>query len=303
MEMARQLFAWIFSHKRIVFVYVPLALLLLFSAYTGLVYLEWEKDKDASLKKLARYKKLIDHTEELRAGSSYSYSDVDLQAKVVDIPTRIYDRSGKVIGEFFEQKREIVPYNSIPRWLVNAVIAALTEAGVPADRIQSVQGRKTEPVEKSTALICMPALKAHQLTGLGTVLKNYIAFSGKGSSFHGENNGDLGSVWLMPVVKGKTRIVIVDALRPLFDKGPKPDPKYFWNYNGLLVGTDPVAVEATGLSIIMAKRKAYKGETWELTPPPLCVAAADKKYGLGTSDPAKIALKVSGWDKDVLISA
>ncbi len=124
MEMARQLFAWIFSHKRIVFVYVPLALLLLFSAYTGLVYLEWEKDKDASLKKLARYKKLIDHTEELRAGSSYSYSDVDLQAKVVDIPTRIYDRSGKVIGEFFEQKREIVPYNSIPRWLVNAVIAS-----------------------------------------------------------------------------------------------------------------------------------------------------------------------------------
>ncbi|MBM3333286.1 DUF362 domain-containing protein [Candidatus Sumerlaeota bacterium] len=187
--------------------------------------------------------------------------------------------------------------------LVMAVTAALQEAGVPADRIQNVQGRKTEPVEKCTALICMPALKVHQLTGLGTVLKNYIAFSGKGSSFHQEKNGDLGSVWLMPVVKGKTRIVIVDALRPLFDRGPKPDPKYQWNYNGLLVGTDPVAVEATGLSIIMAKRKAYKGETWELTPPPLCVAAADKQYGLGTSDPARIALKISGWDKDLLISA
>jgi membrane carboxypeptidase/penicillin-binding protein len=29
---------------------------------------------------------------------------------VVDIPTRIYDRNDEIIGEFFEQKREIVPY-------------------------------------------------------------------------------------------------------------------------------------------------------------------------------------------------
>jgi len=31
------------------------------------------------------------------------------------------------------------------------------------------------------------------------------------------------------------------------------------------------------------------------------VAAADKEYKLGTSDPAKIAVKMSGWEKDALI--
>ncbi|TAL30400.1 MAG: PBP1A family penicillin-binding protein [Spirochaetes bacterium] len=124
MAMLKAALNWVRAHKKIVFIYAPMAILVSFSVYTGIVYLEWEHDKEGSLKKLARYKKLIDHTEELRQGSSYSYSDVDLSAKVVDIPTRIYDRNGKTIGEFFEQKREIVPYASIPSWLVKAVIAS-----------------------------------------------------------------------------------------------------------------------------------------------------------------------------------
>ncbi len=43
---------------------------------------------------------------------------------MVDIPTRIYDRNDEIIGEIFEQKREIVPYSHIPRMLVNAVMAS-----------------------------------------------------------------------------------------------------------------------------------------------------------------------------------
>lgn len=187
--------------------------------------------------------------------------------------------------------------------LVKAVTAALQEAGVAADRIQNVQGKK-DAVEKCTALISMPALKVHSLTGLGTVMKNYITFSGKASSYHKENNGKLGEIWQMPAVKGKTRLILVDALQPLFERGPKADPKYLWHYNGLMASADPVAAEAISLAIIMAKRKAFKGgETWELAPAPLCVAAADKEFNLGNSDPAKIAVKMTGWEKDALISA
>lgn len=187
--------------------------------------------------------------------------------------------------------------------VTKAVEAAVAEAGVAADRILSVQGKK-DLVAKCTVLISLPALKTHWLTGLGTVMKNYITFGDKkASEFHQDKNGEMGSIWLLPAVKGKTRIVIVDALQPLFERGPKPDPKYLWHYNGLMAGTDPVAVETMALAILMAKRKAFKGEPWELTPPPLCVAAADKEYHLGTNDPSKIALKVSGWEKDLLVSA
>ncbi len=92
--------------------------------YTASVYISWLGDKDKAMETLAKYKKLIDRTEELKAGQVYSYSQIDLSAKVVDIPTRIYDRNNEIIGEFFEQKREIVPYDSIPQWLVKAVIAS-----------------------------------------------------------------------------------------------------------------------------------------------------------------------------------
>lgn len=115
---------WIFGHKMLVFVYIPLLLLALLAVYTGIVYLGWLRDRDDALDRLFRYKRLIDHTEELREGYAYRSADIDLKAKVVDIPTRIYDRNDEIIGEFFEQKREIVPYSYIPRMLVNAVMAS-----------------------------------------------------------------------------------------------------------------------------------------------------------------------------------
>lgn len=186
--------------------------------------------------------------------------------------------------------------------LVDAVREALIEAGVPGDRIQDVQRKKAEAA-KCTALITMPGLKVHRLTGIGTVMKNYILFSEKAArEYHEANSVDLAEIWNMPTVKGKTRLILVDALRPLFHGADRrPNPQYFWNYNGLLASMDPVAAEATSLKIIQAKRTAFKGEEWELTPAPLCVAAADEKYKLGNSDPSKISVKASGWEKDILI--
>lgn len=118
------LFYFVFTHKKLVFIYLPGLIAFLLSVYTCIIYLNWRSDKADALKKLSRYKQLIDKTEEIRKGVSYSSSDVDLSAKVVDIPTRIYDRNNEIIGEFFEQKREIVPYSDIPEWLVKGVVAS-----------------------------------------------------------------------------------------------------------------------------------------------------------------------------------
>jgi len=184
--------------------------------------------------------------------------------------------------------------------IVEAVRRRLVDAGIPGDRIREAQ-RSIGTVRASTALLCLPGLKAHWLTGLGTVLKNYITFSGKPSAYHDANNGNLGEVWLLPEVKGKTRLVLVDALRPLCDRGPQPDPRYLWDYKGLIAGTDPVAVETVGLRIIMEKRRALRGAPWPLSPPPLCVAAADEKFHLGTSRIEEIKLQRAGWEAEALV--
>ncbi|MBZ5681047.1 MAG: DUF362 domain-containing protein [Acidobacteriia bacterium] len=184
--------------------------------------------------------------------------------------------------------------------LIELVQASLMESGVPRSNIRDAQGGP-EKARACTALIALPALKAHWLTGIGTVLKNYITLSGNPSGYHGANNANLGEIWNMPHVKGKTKLVVVDALRPLCDKGPQPDPRYLWDYKGLIAGGDPVAVEAVCLKVILQKRQALRGEPWPLSPPPLCVEMADRKYGLGTSRMEQIQLDRIGWTADALV--
>ena len=184
--------------------------------------------------------------------------------------------------------------------LVYAVKIALMDIGVPKNRIKMAQG-SSRKVKHCTALISLPALKAHWLTGIGTVLKNYIMYSGSPSAYHDQNSAKLGEIWHLPHVKGKTKLILVDALYPLCDKGPQADPRYKWPYSGLIAGTDPVAVETVCLRIIEEKRRALRGEPWLLSPPPICVEAADKVYGLGTSRMEKIKIAHFGWKQDLLL--
>ncbi len=185
--------------------------------------------------------------------------------------------------------------------VVDVVKASLAkEAGISESNIIMAQGGKRRP-RKCTALISLPALKAHWLTGIGTVIKNYIMFSGRPTHYHEENSSKLGEIWHQSEVKGKTRLILVDALHPLCDKGPQPDPRFKWAYNGFIAGTDPVAVETVCLKIITEKRNALRGEPWPLSPPPICIEAADKIYHLGTSDISKININKVGWQENLLV--
>ena len=185
--------------------------------------------------------------------------------------------------------------------LVDAVKASLMkEVGISEENIIMAQGGKRKP-GKCTALISMPALKGHWLTGIGTVIKNYIMYSGRPSRYHAEKSAKLGEIWLIPEVKDKTRLVLVDAIHPFCDKGPQSDPRYKWAYNGLIAGTDPVAVETVCLRFLTQKRHALRGEPWPISPPPICVDAADKVYGLGTSKMEEIKIARFGWEEDLLL--
>ena len=55
------------------------------------------------------------------------------------------------------------------------------------------------------------------------------------------------------------------------------------------------------LEVITKKREALHGEPWPLSPPSICVKAADKVYGLGTSNMKEITIKRIGWKQDILI--
>jgi len=183
--------------------------------------------------------------------------------------------------------------------VIDAILKRISDLKVPESRIYAQDGDL--PLEKCTILINVPTVKVHTLTGIAASLKNYINFSKKPGSYHHDGSANLGEVWLMPHVKGKTKLIIVDLLRPYFGPGPQINPLHRWNYNGILVGTDPVAIDTVCTKICQVKRNLFKEEEWLLTPPPKSIATAETKYRLGTSNPLKIKLIRLGWEQNILI--
>ncbi len=59
----------------------------------------------------------------------------------------------------------------------------------------------------------------------------------------------------LPPIKYKTCLYIIDSLIGQYNLGPQGDPNYQWKYNGLIMGTDPVAVDTIGLDVINKKRQ------------------------------------------------
>jgi hypothetical protein len=157
--------------------------------------------------------------------------------------------------------------------------------------------------QRATALINARPMRAHHWSGVGSLIKNYIMFSPDPSSWHDDSCANLAGVWNLPIVKGKTRLNVLVMFTPQFHGvGPQNfNPKYVWNYYGLVVGFDPVACDSVGLRIIEAKRRAFFGEERPLAPPAKHIALADTRHHLGTADPSKIEIVRIGYDEDSLI--
>jgi len=137
--------------------------------------------------------------------------------------------------------------------LIEFIKESLVAAGLPEDNIRLAQGRSVD-LNSITALISLPGLKAHWLTGIRhsdkkitscilappeiIIMKIAPSWARSGTCRRS---------------KGKPGLIIVDALLPVCDRGPQFDPRYRWPYRGLLAGTDPVALDAVGLKIIQTK--------------------------------------------------
>jgi hypothetical protein len=187
----------------------------------------------------------------------------------------------------------------------NALKKRVMDAGVKEANIGiDDRGVLRHPVfQKATALINARPMRAHHWAGVGTLIKNYIMFIPDPENYHGDSCASLASIWEKPQVKGRTRLNVLVMLTPQFHVlGPHSfNPKYVWSYFGFLVGVDPVAVDATGLRIIQAKRQEFFGEERPLSPPAKHILTADTEYHLGTADPNKIELVKIGYDQDIFI--
>ncbi len=140
-----------------------------------------------------------------------------------------------------------------------------------------------------TALINVPLIKDHMIAGVTCSMKNHFGSILTPRDLHG-NACDpyLGELNACAPIKGKTRLILVDGLRALYNGGPRDKPQWRWRQNCVIAGTDTVAVDALALKIIDDKRK-------EKDMPPVAgrahYLAAAAKIGLGTDDLSRVDLR------------
>ena len=192
-----------------------------------------------------------------------------------------------------------------PVELERAIMKRLIDVGVPENRI-GIDDRgvlRNKLFKKATALINVRPLRTHHWSGVGGCIKNYIMFSPAPYEYHPDACADLAKLYSLPRIKGKSRLHILVMLTPLYHgKGPHHFQKrYTWQYKGLLVSQDPVAVDATGVRILMAKRLEVFGRGQDLLVSPKHIRTAEEKFNLGVANPDKIEIIKLGWKKGILI--
>jgi hypothetical protein len=213
--------------------------------------------------------------------------------------------------EFFK-KSDVVGIKSnswnrlpTPKQVEEAIYRRLKGIGIPEEKIAiDDRGVLNNPIFlHSTALVNARPVRTHHWSGVGTCIKNYIQFVPEPSVYHPEACSDLAKIWSLPIVKGKTRLNVLCALTPQFyGRGASFfDRRYVWPYRGLIVGIDPVAVDALGAELLKRKRIAFFGEDKALDVQPIHITVADKKYHLGVSDLSRIELVKLGWADDALL--
>lgn len=142
---------------------------------------------------------------------------------------------------------------------------------------------------RCTALINMPVLKDHDLSGVSLSLKNFYGAIHNPNKYH-ENHCDpyIADLNTHAYLKDKLRLVICDALALQYNGGPAFKPQWSAQFSTLMFGLDPVAVDRIGCKLIEEKRKE-KGlpSLKDAGREPVHIASAAQR-GLGTDDPGRI---------------
>jgi hypothetical protein len=208
--------------------------------------------------------------------------------------------------------------------LVNAVVAALQDAGVPAEQIfiydhlsmledagfqinQDGPGvrcfeetefgdplkvanhsvRLSSTLQSCDALINMPVLKSHMISGLTFALKNHYGSVDRPDSLHSPIEQALPELNALAPIKDRTRLVIGDVLEAnLKYSGGWPYWKADWRGDSILMSFDPVAHDAVGMQMLDRLQAENNKATFpylrDIATTYLNTAA---ELGLGTNDP------------------
>ncbi len=140
-----------------------------------------------------------------------------------------------------------------------------------------------------TKLINVPVLQSHDACGLCGCLHNVslgMVDNIRRFEQYGQNgNPAIAEIAALPAVRRKLVLNVMDALTAGYAGGPSFRPQYSWQPNTLYFSLDPVALDATCLQLLEAKRKEAKVSPLGERAGHIATAA---QLGLGQNDPKQI---------------
>lgn len=110
--------------------------------------------------------------------------------------------------------------------------------------------------DECSSYINIPVLKTHGIAGITGSLKNHYGSIDNPRDFHEFNatNPGIPEINAIPVIRNKQKLIIADLLLGVIDGGPRWKPDQIFAYGGILIGTDPVAVDTVMFHILNDKR-------------------------------------------------
>jgi uncharacterized protein (DUF362 family) len=152
------------------------------------------------------------------------------------------------------------------------------------DKIYKIggQSRRLSKILTQTCnhLINVPVLKDHSISGVTFSMKNHYGSVDNPGALHGNNCdpyiADLNNT---DPIKEKTRLIVMDASFGIYVGGPDGGPQF--QYNSLILGQDPVALDYQCLQIINAERQKHGVQA---VPNATHIRTAEN-LGLGTMNP------------------
>jgi hypothetical protein len=181
----------------------------------------------------------------------------------------------------------------------------ILDAGVPEENIgiDDRGVRRNAKFQNATAIVNIRPARTHDWSGIGGCIKNPIMFSPSPPKYHPDACADLATLWDHHNLRDRVMLNILLMLSPQFHStGPHSySDKYIWEYKGIVVSQDPVAVDSIGLQIIQAIRLEYFGEDRPFQTPAKHIRLAETRHHLGVADLEKIDLIRLGWTDHILI--
>ena len=146
-------------------------------------------------------------------------------------------------------------------------------------------------VKQCSAIINVPILKDHGIVGITNALKNFFGAIHNPNKYH-VTCGDpyIADLHLIPEIRNKVRLTICDLLTYQYEGGPPFMPQWAYNYNGLIVGADMVAIDNIAWEIIEKKRLEQNLPTLKSVgrEPTYIKTAGDINHRIGICDKEKI---------------